>query len=146
MKLSKIMIVDDDEDICTVAELAARRIGNWEVVVATSGEEALAKARSDRPDVILLDAMMPVLDGPATMAKLREDPATATIPVIFLTAKKADADKKYGERIGGDVYLTKPYNQNELLHVVDKLLRERARPDVEREPLDPLKRDADWQD
>ena len=91
MKITKIMIVDDDEDICTVAALAARRVGGWDVVIAASGQEALARARSERPDVILLDAMMPELDGPATLVKLREEPSTAAIPVIFLTAKSMKA-------------------------------------------------------
>jgi CheY-like chemotaxis protein len=122
LKISKIMIVDDDDDICTVAELAARRIGNWEVVVATSGQEALEKARSECPDVILLDAMMPLLDGPSTMAKLREDPATAAIPVIFLTAKVQQHEIERYLKLGAIGVIRKPFNvmtlPDEVRHIV----------------------------
>ena len=110
MKIEKIMIVDDDDDICAVAELSARRVGNWEVVVATSGQQALAMARDERPDVILLDAMMPLLDGPTTMAKLREDPATATIPVIFLTAKVQKHEIERYLTLGAIGVIRKPFN------------------------------------
>ena len=110
MKITKIMIVDDDEDICTVAALAARRVGGWDVVVAASGQEALAKARSERPDVILLDVMMPVLDGPATLVKLREEPSTIAIPVIFLTAKVQRLEVEHYLALGAIGVIRKPFD------------------------------------
>ena len=123
MKITKIMIVDDDEDICTVAELAARRVGGWDVVVAASGQEALDKARSERPDVILLDAMMPVLDGPSTLVKLREEPSTATIPVIFLTAKVQRREIERYMALGAIGVIRKPFNAMTLPDEVRRIVR-----------------------
>ena len=123
MKITKIMIVDDDEDICTVVELAARRVGGWDVVVAASGQEALAKARSERPDVILLDAMMPVLDGPATLVKLREEPSTATIPVIFLTAKVQRREVERYMVLGAIGVIRKPFDAMTLPDEVRRIVQ-----------------------
>ncbi len=123
MTITKIMIVDDDEDICTVAELAARRVGGWDVVVAASGQEALDKARSERPDVILLDAMMPVLDGPSTLVKLREEPSTATIPVIFLTAKVQRREIERYMALGAIGVIRKPFDAMTLPDEVRRIVR-----------------------
>ncbi len=123
MKITKIMIVDDDEDICTVAALAARRVGGWDVVIAASGQEALAKARSERPDVILLDAMMPVLDGPATLVKLREEPSTATIPVIFLTAKVQRREVEHYKELGAIGVIRKPFDAMTLPDEVRRIVQ-----------------------
>ncbi len=123
LKITKIMIVDDDEDICTVAELAARRVGGWDVVVAASGQEALDKARSERPDVILLDAMMPVLDGPSTLVKLREEPSTATIPVIFLTAKVQRREIERYMALGAIGVIRKPFDAMTLPDEVRRIVR-----------------------
>lgn len=108
--IRKVLIVDDDEDIRVVSEMALRRIGSWEALVAGSGDEALAKARQERPDVILLDVMMPGVDGPTTMARLRADPATAAIPVIFLTARaQAHEVERYLE-LGAVGVIRKPFD------------------------------------
>ena len=123
MKITKIMIVDDDEDICTVAALAARRVGGWDVVVAASGQEALAKARSERPDVILLDAMMPVLDGPATLVKLREEPSTIAIPVIFLTAKVQRLEVEHYLALGAIGVIRKPFDAMTLPDEVRRIVQ-----------------------
>ena len=124
MKITKIMIVDDDEDICTVAALAARRVGGWDVVVAASGQEALAKARSERPDVILLDVMMPVLDGPATLVKLREEPSTIAIPVIFLTAKVQRLEVEHYLALGAIGVIRKPFDAMTLPDEVRRIVQE----------------------
>ena len=87
MKIEKVMIVDDDDDVRAISELAARKIGNWAVVSVASGAEAVALAPMERPDVILLDVMMPPPDGPATLAMLRDDRATATIPVKLMATE-----------------------------------------------------------
>ncbi len=110
MTITKIMIVDDDEDIRLVTELAARRIGKWDVVVAATGEEALDQARSEQPDVILLDVMMPDIDGPTTLAMLREEPDTAEIPVIFLTAKAQKQEVERYLALGATGVILKPFN------------------------------------
>jgi len=141
----RILTVDDDREILDILQGLLTMKG-YEVLTAPDGMTAIAAVSKYRPDLMILDVSMPRMSGFQTCQAIRRTKGYESIPVIFLTAKKAEADKKYGERIGGDVYLTKPYNQNELLHVVDKLLRERAHPDVERERLDPLKPDADWED
>ena len=124
LKITKIMIVDDDADICTVAALAARRIGGWNVVIAASGQEALARARSERPDVILLDVMMPVLDGLATLVKLREEPSTAAIPVIFLTAKVQRLEVEHYMALGASGVIRKPFDAMTLPDEVRRIVQE----------------------
>jgi CheY-like chemotaxis protein len=107
--ISKILIVDDDEDIRSVSEVVARRVGQWEVVLAASGEEALERASAEQPDVILLDVMMPGMDGPATLEQLRDDPATSSIPVIFLTAKAQSHEVERYMALGADGVIVKPF-------------------------------------
>jgi len=107
--ISRILIVDDDEDIRTVSEVVARLVGNWEVLLAASGPEALESARSEHPDVILLDVMMPGMDGPETLAHLRSEPSTARIPVIFLTAKAQKHEVERYLALGADGVILKPF-------------------------------------
>ena len=83
----RILVVDDDAMLREVAQTALELVGGWQVSTAQSGAEAQQRALADRPDAILLDVMMPGLDGPATANALRSDPATRDIPIIFLTAK-----------------------------------------------------------
>lgn len=124
MKPRTVMIVDDDEDILLIAALSASRIGNWRVVTAGTGMEALDLAQRERPDLILLDAMMPVLDGPATIARLREDPATATIPVIFLTARVQPQEIESYLEIGALGVIRKPFDAMALPLEVERILRD----------------------
>jgi CheY-like chemotaxis protein len=91
----RILVVDDDDMLREVAQTALELVGGWQVVAAHSGAEAQQRARAERPDAILLDVMMPGLDGPSTASTLRADPATRDIPIIFLTAKVPAGD--YGE-------------------------------------------------
>lgn len=109
MTIRKVLIVDDDEDVRNITELAASRIGRWETVLAAGGREGVAKARSDRPDVILLDVMMPEIDGPETLALLRQDPETADIPVIFLTAKSQQGELESYRALGARGVIVKPF-------------------------------------
>jgi CheY-like chemotaxis protein len=124
MKPRTVMIVDDDEDILLIAALSASRIGNWRVVTAGTGMEALDLAQRERPDLILLDAMMPVLDGPATIARLREDPATAAIPVIFLTARVQPQEIESYLEIGALGVIRKPFDAMALPLEVERILRD----------------------
>lgn len=87
MSLDHVLIIDDDRDVRRVAQLALETVGKLRVSVAASGEEGIAVARELHPDIVLLDMMMPGLDGPETLALLRADPATASLPVVFLTAR-----------------------------------------------------------
>jgi CheY-like chemotaxis protein len=106
----KVLVIDDEPDIRRIARLGLTKVGKMEVVEATNGIEGLARAKSDRPDAILLDVMMPGLDGPSTLARLREDPETAAVPVVFLTAKAMDAEIERLRGLGAAGVLTKPFD------------------------------------
>jgi len=106
----KVLIVDDEPDIRRIAKLGLSRVGKMDVVEATNGTEALARAKEDHPDAVLLDVMMPGLDGPSTLALLREDPATSAIPVVFLTAKAIAAEVDRLKSLGAAGVLTKPFD------------------------------------
>ncbi|MBW2287012.1 MAG: response regulator [Deltaproteobacteria bacterium] len=123
MKIEKVMIVDDDEDVRAISVLAARKIGNWAVVSVGSGDEAVALAPVERPDVILLDVMMPAPDGPATMALLRDDPVTATIPIIFLTAMAQRHDIERYLELGACGVICKPFDATALPDEIRRILQ-----------------------
>jgi CheY-like chemotaxis protein len=106
----KVLIVDDEPDIRRIAKLGLSRVGGMEVVEAANGMEALVRAKEDKPDAVLLDVMMPRLDGPSTLARLREDPATSGIPVVFLTAKAIAAELDRLKSLGAAGVLTKPFD------------------------------------
>ena len=106
----KVLIIDDEDDIRRIACLSLSRVGKMEVVDASGGPEGVRKAASERPDAILLDVMMPGLDGPATLAALRSNPATAEIPVVFLTAKAMASEIERLLGLGARGVLTKPFD------------------------------------
>lgn len=93
--VSKVLLVDDEPHIRRIGELSLKGVGKWIAVLASSGTEALTLAEKENPDLILLDVMMPGMDGPATLQQLRSSDATSRIPVIFMTAKvqKHEVDK-----------------------------------------------------
>ena len=103
------LIAEDEPDIRLVARLSLKRAG-FDVVVAENGAAALFKTSEASPDVILLDWMMPELDGPATCVQLKANPATAGIPVIFLTAKSQESEIQRGLALGAIGYITKPFD------------------------------------
>jgi CheY-like chemotaxis protein len=83
----RVLVVDDDELILEVAQMSLEAVGGWHVTTANSGQEGLERAVSERPDAIVMDVMMPGMDGPTTAVALRENPVTANIPIVLLTAK-----------------------------------------------------------
>jgi len=105
-----ILLVDDEDDIREVATISFEAVAGWQVSSASSGSEGIAKAISESPDAILLDVMMPGMDGPTTFARLHADPATHKIPVILLTAKTQGADLRQFEELGVAGVLTKPFD------------------------------------
>lgn len=106
----KVLVIDDEEDVRRIAWLSLVKVGKCEVVEASNGRDGVEKARTERPDVILLDVMMPDMDGPATLRILRDDPATAGIDVVFVTARAMSAEIKELEGIGACGVMTKPFN------------------------------------
>jgi CheY-like chemotaxis protein len=119
--LERIMFIDDEADIRTVASLALETLGGFKVETCDSGGSALDAATRFRPDLILLDVMMPELDGPATLARLQADPNTAAIPVIFFTAK-TQKDELDSLRLPGAVgVLAKPFDPTRLAMEVEEI-------------------------
>jgi CheY-like chemotaxis protein len=106
----RLLIIDDEEDIRAVAALSLETVAGWEVVVAGSGAQGLARAIEHQPDAILLDVMMPGMDGPATFRELRKNPATAHIPVLLLTAKVQATDQRRFADLGVEAVLFKPFD------------------------------------
>jgi CheY-like chemotaxis protein len=106
----RILIIDDENDIREVAALALETAGDFDVVTANGGRAGLIAARDHRPDLILLDVMMPELDGPSTFQELRQSEATRSIPVIFLTAKVQTADRRRLSDLGALGILAKPFD------------------------------------
>ena len=105
----KILVVDDEKDIRTIARLSLEKLGGMSVLEAGSGPEALEIATREAPEAILLDVMMPEMDGTATLAALRANAATAAIPVIFLTAKALPGEVERLKALGARDVFTKPF-------------------------------------
>jgi two-component system OmpR family response regulator len=122
MIIRKVLLVDDEEDIRTIGQICLSRVGGWETILAASGEEALRLAVSERPDVVLLDVMMPGMDGPTVLATLRANPLTATIPVVFLTAKVQRGDLGHYVALGARGAIPKPFDPMRLPHEVRRIL------------------------
>ena len=122
MDIRKVLLVEDDEDIQKVARISLQFRGGWEVSLAANGEEGLAKAASERPDLILLDCMMPKMDGYETCRRLKQDPSLCHIPVIFLTAKAQEVEVKKGLSLGAIGYLIKPFNPLSLVSEIQQIL------------------------
>lgn len=105
-----ILIVDDEDDIREVTQLSLELSAGWTVLAASSGLDAVSRAASGGPDAILLDVMMPGLDGPATLERLQADESTRGIPVIFLTAKVRTAERERLANLGVAGVLSKPFD------------------------------------
>jgi DNA-binding response OmpR family regulator len=116
-----VILAEDDLDIQLVARLALRRAG-FSVKVVGNGLEALDAVKEQAPDAILLDWMMPELDGPETCRRLKADAATASIPVIFLTAKSQEAEIQRGLSLGAAGYVTKPFDALALGQLVKDII------------------------
>jgi two-component system phosphate regulon response regulator PhoB len=121
--------VDDEPEAVELLEFNLKQAG-LEVIAAADGAEALRKARSATPSLIVLDLMLPEIDGLEVCKMLRRDPATARIPIIMLTAKAAEIDRILGLELGADDYITKPFSPRELVLRVQKVLK-RGRSDQE---------------
>lgn len=124
----KILAVDDERHIVRLVQVNLQRAG-YEVVTAYDGKEALEKVASEQPDLIVLDVMMPYMDGFEVLQNLRKNMSTRELPVIMLTAKAQDADVFRGWQSGVDCYLTKPFNPMELISFVKRIFKSLDNPD-----------------
>jgi CheY-like chemotaxis protein len=118
--LGRVLVVDDDDVIRQLITVNLELEG-FEVMTAFDGQDCLDKVKDVKPDVITLDIMMPRLDGWEAAGRLRDDPETADIKVVLLSARAQEADLQRGSRIGVDAYLTKPFDPDELIATVRRL-------------------------
>ncbi|MDD5561665.1 MAG: response regulator [Candidatus Omnitrophica bacterium] len=121
-KKKKILTVDDEVDFLKILKLRLEANG-YEVIAAFDGEEALKKIKSDNPDVVILDIMLPKLNGEEVCKEIRRDPVFSKIPVIMLTGKDTDVDRIVGRVIGADIYLTKPCDSEKLIKAIKNVLQ-----------------------
>ncbi|MFA7279928.1 MAG: response regulator [Sterolibacterium sp.] len=117
-KLTRILYVEDEPDIQVVARLALEAVGGFTVEVCSSGSEALSKFSAFRPQLILLDVMMPNMDGPTTLGKLRQLPDFAATPVIFMTAKVQPQEVASYKQLGAKDVIAKPFDPMNLASTV----------------------------
>jgi DNA-binding response OmpR family regulator len=122
--VARVMAVDDDQVIRGLLEVNLQMEGH-EVVTAVDGQDALDKVRADPPDLIILDVMMPNLNGWQVAEQLRAEEATRDIPIILLSARAMENDVRKGTELGADSYVTKPFDPIELMELVTRLLEER---------------------
>jgi CheY-like chemotaxis protein len=115
-------VIDNEQYIQEVAQICLETTAGWEVVTASSGREGLSKAETEQPDAILLDVMMPDMDGVATFEQLQSRPATQHIPVILLTAKVQASDRRRYAELGMKATIAKPFNPLELASQVAQAL------------------------
>jgi two-component system, OmpR family, alkaline phosphatase synthesis response regulator PhoP len=124
--MSRLLVVEDDPDIAELLRHYLERAGH-EVVVLTQGTEALPRVRADRPDLVILDRMLPGLDGLEICRLLRAQRATADLPVMMLTARAEESDRIVGLELGANDYITKPFSAKEVVARVNALLRRSTR-------------------
>lgn len=122
MTARRVLLIDDDDDIRGVAELALTSLAGWEVLTASGGAEGVDMAGVALPDAVLLDVMMPGMDGPTTVARLQEDDRTRGIPVVLLTAKAHGAHRDRLGGLGVAGVLTKPFDPMTLHDQIASLL------------------------
>lgn len=122
MKIRRVMLVDDEPDIRKIGQMSLERVGRWETLLATSGKDAVELAQKERVDLILLDVMMPGMDGPTTYQKLRELPGLGEVPIVFLTAKVQQSEVERYLTLGAVGVLRKPFDPLTLPQEIRKLL------------------------
>lgn len=120
-----ILAVDDEKHILRLVQINLEKAG-YQVITATNGQEAVQQVQENKPDMVVMDVMMPVMDGFEALKVLKSSPETAGTPVIMLTAKAQDADVFHGWQSGADLYLTKPFNPMELLTFVKRIFESQA--------------------
>ena len=123
MSKKKILLVDDEKDMVYAVKLQLET-HDYEVITAQDGQEGLEKARHEKPDLIILDLMLPKIDGYKVCRMLKFDEKYKNIPVLMFTARIQQSDEKLGYEVGADAYLTKPFEPESLLKKIKELLKE----------------------
>jgi DNA-binding response OmpR family regulator len=123
----KVLIADDEPNIVTALEFLLRRSG-YDVRTVANGAEALAALEADRPDVVLLDIMMPVKSGYEVCQRMRERPEWRDIKIVVVSAKGREAEVSKGLSVGADLYVTKPFSTQELLDQINGLFTDARKP------------------
>ncbi len=126
MKKGTILVIDDEKDLVELLRYNLEKEG-FDVIGAADGSSGMEIARDHRPDVIVLDLMMPGVDGLEVCRRLRAEPKTAAVPIIMLTAKSSEADRVVGLELGADDYVTKPFSPREMVARVKAVLRRASR-------------------
>jgi len=119
--MARILVAEDDADIARLIEFQLK-VSGFEVTLATDGAEAVEKVKASPPDLILIDWMMPVMDGLTALTHLKSDPATERIPVILMTAKAQTADIRTGMDAGAAAYLVKPFPLEQLISTIQGVM------------------------
>jgi DNA-binding response OmpR family regulator len=120
--MTSILIIEDDPEAAHILELSLKREG-YKVSIAMDGMQGLSAIQTRRPDLVLLDLMMPDIDGFEVCRRVRSNPATVNLPIIVVSARTHDADKQMANQVGANGYLTKPYRRTELLALIQARLR-----------------------
>ena len=118
----RVLLIDDDDLIREVTQAALELVGGWQVSTASGGAEGIAVAQRERPDAILMDVMMPGMDGPTAFVRLQDDPQTQSIPVILLTAKAQAGDRQSWQHLELAGVITKPFDPMRLVANVRRML------------------------
>jgi DNA-binding response OmpR family regulator len=119
----RILVVDDTEDVVKVVKMYLEH-HDYEVITTNDGQEGLEKAKSEKPDLIVLDLMLPRMNGYKVCGLLKRDTRYAKIPIILFTAKTQEKDMKLGQEVGADAYITKPFEPEVLLSKIEELIKE----------------------
>lgn len=123
MTKKRILVVDDELELVTAIEIRLNTAG-YEVLIANDGQQALDKARKEIPDLIILDLMLPKMDGYKVCALLKRDTKYGKIPIIMLTARAQESDAQMGKEVGADAYITKPFDHKVVMAKIKELLGE----------------------
>lgn len=122
MSAKRILVIDDENNLCIVIQACLENLGGWDVLTALSGSEGLLKAQTQKPDAILLDVMMPDMDGLTLFGELQNNPATQEIPVVLLTAKVQTVDLAQFAQLGVAGVIAKPFDPLTLAQQVAETL------------------------
>ena len=125
--MTNILIIEDDPEAARILELSLKR-EQYKIAIALNGKQGLVAVQTQQPDLVLLDLMMPDIDGYEVLRRIRANPLTAELPIIIVSARTQDADKRMAAQLGANGYLTKPYRRADLLAMIQACLPKPTQP------------------